>query len=1258
MAPGDESASHGQTAVLIANRAEIACRIIRGCHKLNLKAIAVFTGPDRGTAHTAVADEAVYLGEHAVLYTDIQALIRAAETCRADAVHPGYGFLSESPDFVTAVEAAGLVWLGPRVSTMEEFALKHIAKERAVAADVPVLPGSPVVTSATDATAAAEMVGYPILLKATGGGGGMGIYKCTSAADIQRNFPLAVNQGEKSFGNGDVFVEKFIQRAKHIEVQVLGDGAGVVTALGERECSVQRRHQKVVEEAPSPSIGEKLRAQLLAAAVRLCSAAHYRSAGTVEFLVDADTQEFFFLEVNTRLQVEHGITEMVTGQDIVEWMLRLQLKISAGINASGAEVKASTPQSAASSLAELQCTQQGHAIECRLCAEDPCHGLTPASGTIGEVVWPVVKGLRVDTWIGAGTEVTPSYDSLLAKIMVHASSRADALARMADAVSAMRVKGIPTNAQLLACVLASDTFVGSQYDTSLVSSLELEPSFVEVLDAGMSTTVQDYPGRTRLWSVGVPPSGPMDSISLQYANALCGNPHDVAALEVTLRGPHLKFHRSASVAICGGEFHVTVSTGGSTRPVPMWASFQVSAGDIVCVGPALQGVRCYIAIDGGFDAPIYLGSRSTFPSGNLGGYQGRSLQNGDSCELGLPNSNVHNAVVPLPWRPVLGEPKPDGHLWTVTMLQGPQAAPDYFTYADMEMITSSEFEVHYNSNRLGVRLTGPKPQFARSNGGEGGAHPSNVHDHVYPLGTINFTGDMPVILCADGPSLGGFVCPATTILADMWKWGQMRPGDKVKFELTSVDHALAKRHLECDRIAAVLKYAASGIEPAASALPEVEMKEGHPIAQAVLRQRADSIWRLAGERYVFVEFGDMVLDFVTRAKVAELEKWLKQHAPDGFVESNPGVRSALLEYDPLVLPLNEMLTLLERAEAGMPDVSKLQVNSRVLHLPMAFGDSCSKDAMQKYSQSVRPEAAYLPDNVPFVAEINGLDGGAEEVKRIMFEASYMVFGLGDVFLGAPCAVPVNPLHRLSCPKYNPARTFTWEGTVGLGGVYLCIYPMNSPGGYQLMGRSLPIWNTFCTSASFESGKPWLLEIFDQIRFYEVTEEELARLRQDFMAGSHHIQITEELFDFAEHRRFCDSLRSDVAALRTRQAAAAAEVMAKDAAILAKLEAAGYTPGGGKGMTNEVSDIDDMYDGDEFDKVAAPFPGHIWELSCKTGDVVETGDQLFVLEAMKMETPVMTAKAGTVVAILSQKGSMVSRGQPVVIVSTCSHDGGR
>jgi urea carboxylase len=1196
--------------VLIANRGAIACRIIRTLKRLGIASVAVYSEADLPSLHVAQADEAVCIGPPPVgeSYLRVDRIIEAALATGAEAIHPGYGFLSESADFAEACGQAGLVFIGPTASQMRAFGLKHTARELARQSGVPLLPGSGLLNDADHARSEAARIGYPVMLKSTAGGGGIGMRLIWGEPELADAYASVERLARGNFKDAGLYLEKFVQQARHIEVQIFGDGEGGVVALGERDCSVQRRNQKVIEETPAPHLAPALRTRLLDTAVLLAKSVKYRSAGTVEFIYDAQEQAFHFLEVNTRLQVEHGVTEEVTGVDLVEWMV---------LGASG-----DLPP-----LSSLSIQPSGASIQVRLYAEDPARNFQPCSGTLTSVKFP--QHVRVETWVEQGTEVPPYYDPMIAKIIVKAGDRAAAIQKLAAALMDTRVDGIETNLVYLRQILGERVFKEGGQTTAFLGSLTYRPHSVEVLEPGVQTSVQDWPGRLGYWNIGVPPSGPMDALALRLANRLLGNAPGAAALECTVAGPTLKFNSATTIALTGADMGASID-GHAIAP---WTTHAVKVGSVLKLGRIDgRGLRSYLAVAGGFDVPEYLGSHSTFSLGHFGGHAGRPLRVGDVLHLGkAPKASMVQKALPAAL-----VPRHETE-WTIAVLYGPHGAPDFFTDSDIEMFFSTAWEVHYNSSRTGVRLIGPKPQWARPDGGEAGLHPSNIHDNAYAIGAIDFTGDMPVILGPDGPSLGGFVCPAVIAECDLWKMGQLKPGDKVRFVRVTHDWAIA--------MAAKAEEALDTLAlPERPVLPQRRRGSAvqeHPSAVIhklpAVRGGFDVVYREAGDGYLLIEYGPPVLDLNLRFRVHALMSWIEGARVAGVVDLTPGIRSLQIHYDETKLPRARLLRLLESAERELPAIENMQVPSRIVHLPLSWDDPATRLAIEKYMQSVRKDAPWCPSNIEFIRRINGLNS-IYDVHRVVFDASYMVLGLGDVYLGAPVATPVDPRHRLVTTKYNPARTWTPENAVGIGGAYMCVYGMEGPGGYQFVGRTVQMWNRHKATQDFPAGKPWLLRFFDQIRFFPVSEKELLRMREDFPLGRYRLKVEDTVFSLAQYNSFLkDNAESIVAFTERRQAAFDAE---REQWRESKLAEYVDAPAAGGAA------LDTPVDGRI---VASHLSGNIWKIPVKVGDQVSEGDALVIVESMKMEFAVAAPAAGTVKQILCSEGAQVSAGQTLVVL---------
>ncbi|HTL87859.1 MAG TPA: urea carboxylase, partial [Leptolyngbya sp.] len=1181
--------------------------------RLNIASVAVYSEADRYARHVSRASESVAIGSAlaADSYLRWERILEAAKQTQAEAIHPGYGFLSENAEFAEACAAEGIVFIGPTPEQMRSFGLKHTARELAAQNQVSLLPGTALLDSVEQARQHAIAIGYPIMIKSTAGGGGIGLQLCHSPDQLADLFQTVQRLSQNNFKQGGVYLERYVEQARHIEVQIFGDGDGNVIALGERDCSVQRRNQKVIEETPAPGISESLRQQLFEAALRLGRAVNYQSAGTVEFVFDVDRAEFYFLEVNTRLQVEHGVTEAVNQVDLVEWMVRL---------ASGDRAF----------LDHYQSQPQGHSIQVRLYAEDPGKNFQPSSGTLTEVQFP--EKIRCDTWIDRGTEITPYYDPLIAKLIVHEPTRERAIEQLKLALDQSQIAGIETNLDYLRQILEDQSFNDGNVSTRFLASFPYKPLTIDVLEAGAFSSIQDYPGRVGYWNVGVPPSGAMDALALRFANRLVGNSETAAALEMTITGSTLRFNADTVICLTGAPMQAELD--GETAP--FWSAIAVKAGSILQL-KSIQGngVRTYLAVRQGFNVPDYLGSRSTFTLGKFGGHCGRTLRVGDVLKI-----NSISAFEPLTLPAELIPNYPDR--WEIGVLYGPHGAPDFFTEADIEMLFSTDWEVHYNSARTGVRLIGPKPEWARQDGGEAGLHPSNIHDNAYAIGTLDFTGDMPIILGPDGPSLGGFVCPATIVQAELWKIGQLKPGNTVRFRRMSLEEAIQK---EIDQESQI-----STLQPT-----PVRSFETSNLAPAILHtipNLPNSIavtYRRSGDKYLLVEYGELVLDLNLRFRVHALMTWLEQQSLTGIWELTPGIRSLQIHYNNRVLPLENLLEILTTAETELSAIADIEIPTRIVHLPLSWDDESTQLAIEKYTRSVNPKAPWCPSNIEFIRRMNGLDN-IQQVYDIVFSASYLVLGLGDVYLGAPVATPIDPRHRLVTTKYNPARTWTPENAVGIGGAYLCVYGMEGPGGYQFVGRTVQMWNTFHQTADFEPGKPWLLRFFDQIRFYPISASELLQYRNDFIQGKVQLEIEPTTFSLRQYNEFLSSIADETIAFKTKQQSA--------------FEAERDRWSANNLLTDQITDqITDLAalasDEASLDlpensqAVVAHVPASVWQILVEQGAEVAEGDALLILESMKMEISIAAPTSGTVLEVLCSPGQMVAVGQALFVISNSS-----
>ena len=1163
--------------VLVANRGEIAVRVIRTLKRMGIGSVAVWSDADRFSAPVRMADEAVRLGPApaAQSYLNVDAVIAACKQTGAQAVHPGYGFLSENVGFAERLAAEGIVFIGPDPSHLLDFGAKHTARDLAQRAGVPLLPGTGLLDDVKAAVTAARDIGYPVMLKSTAGGGGIGMQLCVDEEALRAAFDAVQRTANASFGDARVFLERYVAKARHVEVQVFGDGRGRVVALGERDCSLQRRNQKVIEETPAPGLPDAVRAALHRAAVDLCASVSYASAGTVEFIYDPARADFFFLEVNTRLQVEHPVTEAVFGVDLVKWMIR---------QAAGEPV-----------LPKVMPHPKGAAIEARLYAEIPHAGFRPAAGRLTEVVFP--ENARIDGWIETGSDVTTFYDPMLAKIIVHGADRAAAIAGLARALDATRIGGVETNLRYLRAIARSDLLGSGQVATTALESFTFDPQCIEVIAPGAQSSLQELPGRLGLWHVGVPPSGPMDPRSFRNANRALGNPPDTTALELTMTGPVLRFAGAARVALAGADMALVLDGRPVTGPV-----VDVPADGVLEIGAISgPGQRAYLAVAGGFAAPEVLGSRACFGLGQFGGHATGTLRTGDV--LGLAQAPCGD--------PEPAEPADLTHDWDISVTYGPHGAPDFFRDSDIATLFAATYEVHFNSDRTGVRLTGPAPKWARADGGEAGLHPSNLHDNAYAVGAIDFTGDMPIILGPDGPSLGGFVCPAVIASGELWKTGQLRPGDRVRF-------------------VPVMRDADPVAGPAVQAA-------GSPVLGGNPDGPVPVVYRRQGDDNLLVEYGDMTLDIALRLRVHVLMQAV-QDAGLPLIDVTPGIRSLQIHYDSTRLSRGKLLDALAEIERDLPAAEDVTVPSRIVHLPLSWNDPQAVLAMTRYQDLVRPDAPWCPSNIEFIMRINGLPD-EDAVRRIVHDAHYLVLGLGDVYLGAPVATPVDPRHRLVTTKYNPARTWTPENAVGIGGAYMCIYGMEGPGGYQLFGRTIQIWNTWRRTAAFRD-QPWLLRFFDQIRFFPVSHEELTEARAAFPHGGYDVKIEETTFRWADHKARLAAEADSIAAFKSNQQNAFE-------AERTRWKAEGldsFVSDSGKAEPVVAPDIPAGCVG-----VESTIPGNLWKYTAAIGDTIAAGDTVAIVESMKMEIRVLAPAAGILRECRVAPGKTLRAGQVIAIL---------
>ncbi|MBB6673314.1 urea carboxylase [Cohnella nanjingensis] len=1220
--------------VLIANRGAIAVRIERTLKRLGIASVAVYTAADQDSLHADGADEAVLIGEGLAKesYLNAELILQTAIETGAEAIHPGYGFLSENASFARACRERGIAFIGPTPEQMELFGLKHSAREIAEKAGVPLLPGTSLIEELDEALDAAVRIGYPVILKSTAGGGGIGMRVCADEGGLRAAFEGVRHLAETNFKNGGVFLEKYIVRARHVEVQIFGNAYGEAVALGERDCSIQRRNQKVIEESPAPNLAPEVREAMFEAARRLAAEAGYRSAGTVEFLYDPQTCAFYFLEVNTRLQVEHGVTEEVLGVDLVEWMVR----------EAADELR---------DLASLVPAARGHSIQARIYAEDCLQGFRPSAGQLDKALFPA--DARVETWVRDGLAVTTLYDPMLAKIIVRGRDRAEAIAKLGRALADTRLYGITTNLQYLEALLKEEEVAAGHVYTQLLNGFAPAELALEVLDGGVQTTVQDWPGRTGHWDVGVPPCGPMDPLAFRTGNKLLGNADDAAGLELTLRGGAYKFRSDMWFCVTGADMQAELDGAA----VPIYRPVRVKRGQELSFGEAAAGMRAYLLIAGGFDVPRILGSAATFTLGGFGGHGGRALRAGDVLRANAGGAPAFEGELAAPARPEIVR------TWTIGVIPGPHCTEEFLLPSYLPMLTETKWEVHFNSSRTGVRLIGPAPHWTREDGGEAGLHPSNIHDNAYAIGTLDLTGDMPILLGPDGPSLGGFVCPVTTASAEFWKLGQLHAGDTVEFRLLTLEEADALRERQERQLAAIGDGLREGLALGAGRseglpvgdsrrdalavgrLPETPNAAITPAYPLLVQEEAGRRFpitiRCSGDENLLVEYGALELDLLLRFQVHALMEALKVSRDIPVLDLTPGIRSLQVHIDRSRITVQEACSRILELDGELPPLESVEVPSRIVRLPLSWDDPATQLAIERYQKNVRPDAPWCPSNLEFIRRINGLDG-IDDVGKVVFEANYLVLGLGDVYLGAPVATPTDPRHRLVTTKYNPARTWTPENAVGIGGAYMCVYGMEGPGGYQFVGRTIQMWNKLRETESFKPGKPWLLRFFDQIRFYPVSAEELLKLREDFLRGRFEADIAETTFRLGDYLKFLDDIADDVEAFRGKQQAAfRAERDSWKALGLAEYVS--------EGESAKASEEEALPEGAT--AVRCSMPGSVWKVLVEPGQAVKKGETLIIVESMKMEFTQLAPCDGRVSTIYVNPGDEVQAGQLIVALMT-------
>ncbi|KAF7341805.1 Urea carboxylase [Mycena sanguinolenta] len=1187
--------------LLVANRGEIALRIIRTANSQGIKTVAIYTSSDALSPHVALADEALFLapptdgGPESQAYLAGPSIIALCKRNQVTMLHPGYGFLSENAVFAQAVLDAGIIWLGPTPSVIKTMGLKHLAREVAVEAGVVCVPGS------------------AGLVTDERGGGGMGMVICNDENALTNAFSKVTKRAEALFNFSGVFLERYFPSARHIEIQIFGNGMGDIVCMGERECSIQRRHQKIIEETPSPFLATRpqLRAAMCEAATRLAASVKYGSAGTVEFLVDNDTGDFFFLEMNTRIQVEHPVTEAVYPQlDLVGMMIQQGIT---GIAKDSLEMRQSTYDSL---LVKGGATGICHAIEARIYAENPAAEFRPCPGVLQHVNLPTNEQhewLRVDTWVSTGTEITPFFDPLLAKVVVSGESRSHAISRLQAILQESRIQGPTNNIEYLSAILADKTFQRGQATTTFLNTFNYTPCAMTVISAAVDLTVQDFPGREI--RQGIPRSGPMDSLAFRAANGLVDNVPETEGLEmIILPGTQatFQFHVSAVVAVTGKEVSVTIAG----QEFHMWCSFIVPGGAKLSLSAKFEdpgGLRTYLAIRGGFPLiPRFLGSKST--SMGFGGYQGRPLTRGD--ELGLSKTcgpRQTDADRAVPTRLIPAYPS---H-FVIYVLAGP----------------------HDDEQSGGI-------SWSRPNGGAGGSHPSNILDNGYALGSVNVNGNTPVILTNEGPDMGGYVCLCTVASAELWKLGQLSAGCTLEFRRTSWAHAVElqfRNERWLDRMRIQYEGDIADLQPQFEDQPQDPKLFVSVTLPFVLRQ--------AGVSGILVEFGGMTLDFTLRARVHAFETILKERKVHGLQAFCPCIRSTMCHFDFSVISQSDIISAILDAINAIPtSVEEMVFPGRRVIFPIVLDDQWSREALARYMSSTRDKAVYLPSNIDYLAKNNGFET-SEEVLAALVASDWLCFGVG-FYLACPFLVPIDPRCRLVAQKMNPSRTYTPRGAVGIAGVVAAIYPIVSPGGYMLYGRTLPAWQQWGKGSNFAPDRPWLLQPFDQVRFEPVSEERYLQLENEFNAGRYQFRIEDTTFSMVEYSAFCVSVAEETAVFQAKQKHGVQQQERLEERLLEEWERT-------KSTVVESASNEEVEGSTE---ITSPLFGSVWKICCQPRDIITSADTIVViLEAMKTEIPIKAGESnvGKTVKGLNKgirEGASVGPGDPLIVSWNLSTQG--
>lgn len=771
---------------------------------------------------------------------------------------------------------------------------------------------------------------------------------------------------------------------------------------------------------------------------------------------------------------------------------------------------------------------------------------------------------------------------MLAKIIHHAPSREQAVEELRDVLAHSTICGPPTNLDFLLAILQSPEFEAGNTITQFLSKFHFRPPVIDVLAGGSYTLVEDHPGRPTIGR-GFGHGGPMDPVAFQLANALVGNPLGKEGLEITLTGPDLRFLGDAVVALTGAPIAATLDGA----PFPMWQRMRISAGQRLTIGKttSTSGCRAYLAVYGGFlNVAEWFGSKATVPMTLVGGYQGRPLRTGDLLRIVDEIPSELDAREPVSVPPSLVPAYAEA--WDIQVMHGPYCE-GYLAPEDLDMFYGTAWEISHNSARGGIRLIGPRPKWARPDGGDGGSHPSNVIEYGYPMGGINFTGDEPVIFPADCPDFGGFVVPFTVVKADYWKMGQLQAGNKVKFHPVSLEAALERRRKTDAFVQNVTQGLSSGAFGHVQALDTETPPPAPSVAEPALIKLLEATstrpkvsYRQGGDDYLLVDYGDGSFDINHKCRTTALKRRLEAGAgPIRFSATGEGIyntvcigNSMMLYYNGLAVPQAAILAHLIRLEDDLGDLGALRLPNRTFVLPLTFTHRRLAEAVERYIANQRPYASYLPDTFRFVAENNGISPA--DFRRLWLAAEFVCVGVG-FFMALPECLPADPRHRLNAPKMNPSRTFTPEGTVSWGGSCLAIYPVDSPGGYMMTGMTIPGVDTLGYKKGFSRDRPWMFEDMDVLTFEEVSEDEYDRQMALFRSGRYEFKIRETTFDMRAHNEMLREVASEVEVMKKRQKEYQDKMMLVEKELLAKWDAERKARG------VSIDDVQALLDGETF-----------------------------------------------------------------------------